>query len=125
MSYEPTEWKTGDVVTAAKLNKLENGVANAGGGGSGGGLIVHLVEDPEDPESVLLDKTWAELKAAVESGNCVYCDMSSFLPSIHIMVDMYVNKTGGDFYYVDFYYIGQNIAFMSESPDNYPKMISN
>ena len=31
MSYEPTVWKTGDVVTSEKLNKLENGVANAGG----------------------------------------------------------------------------------------------
>ncbi len=32
MSYEPTNWKAGDVVTSAKLNKLEQGVANAGGG---------------------------------------------------------------------------------------------
>ena len=30
MSYTPTEWKTGDVVTSAKLNKLEQGVAAAG-----------------------------------------------------------------------------------------------
>ena len=29
MSYTPTEWVTGDVVTAEKLNKLENGVSNA------------------------------------------------------------------------------------------------
>lgn len=27
MSYTPTNWKTGDTVTAQKLNKLENGVA--------------------------------------------------------------------------------------------------
>lgn len=26
MSYEPTNWKTGDVVTSAKLNKIEGGV---------------------------------------------------------------------------------------------------
>lgn len=31
MSYEPTNWKSGDVVTSAKLNKLEQGVADAGG----------------------------------------------------------------------------------------------
>lgn len=36
MSYEPTNWKTGDVVTSAKLNKLEQGVAN----GSGNVLVV-------------------------------------------------------------------------------------
>lgn len=33
MSYIPTEWKTGDIVTAEKLNKLEEGVASGGGGG--------------------------------------------------------------------------------------------
>jgi hypothetical protein len=32
MSYTPTTWQTGDTITAEKLNKLENGVANAGGG---------------------------------------------------------------------------------------------
>lgn len=30
MSYTPTNWQTGDVVTAEKLNKLENGVASGG-----------------------------------------------------------------------------------------------
>ena len=33
MSYIPTNWKMGDVVTSAKLNKLEQGVAGAGGSG--------------------------------------------------------------------------------------------
>lgn len=33
MAYEPTEWECGDVVTAEKLNKIENGIANADGGG--------------------------------------------------------------------------------------------
>ena len=28
MAYEPTEWKTGDVITAEKMNKLEQGVQN-------------------------------------------------------------------------------------------------
>ena len=31
MAYTPTNWVTGDTVTATKLNKLEQGVANAGG----------------------------------------------------------------------------------------------
>ena len=30
MSYTPTVWQNGDVITAEKLNKLENGVAGAG-----------------------------------------------------------------------------------------------
>jgi len=32
MAYEPTTWTAGDTVTAAKMNKLEQGVANSGNG---------------------------------------------------------------------------------------------
>lgn len=45
MSYTPTEWKTGDVVTSAKLNKLEQGVADAGGGGA---LFVEFTYNASD-----------------------------------------------------------------------------
>lgn len=31
MAYTPTEWVSGDIVTAAKLNHIEQGVINAGG----------------------------------------------------------------------------------------------
>lgn len=30
MAYTPTEWATGDVITAQKLNKMEQGIADAG-----------------------------------------------------------------------------------------------
>ena len=30
MSYTPTDWKTGDVITADKLNNIEQGIVNAG-----------------------------------------------------------------------------------------------
>lgn len=30
MGYIPTEWQTGDIITAAKLNKAEEGIAAAG-----------------------------------------------------------------------------------------------
>ena len=33
MSYTPTTWSTGDTITASAMNKIENGIANAGGGG--------------------------------------------------------------------------------------------
>ena len=29
MSYTPTDWKTGDVITAEKLNNIEQGIVNA------------------------------------------------------------------------------------------------
>jgi hypothetical protein len=33
MTYIPTEWKTGDIVTAERLNHAEQGIADAGGSG--------------------------------------------------------------------------------------------
>lgn len=57
MSYEPTNWKTGDVVTSEKLNKLENGVAN-----SGDLFVVKLYYDAQQDKEVC-DKTWEELNA--------------------------------------------------------------
>ena len=53
MSYEPTTWKDGDLVTSAKLNKLENGVAAASGASI---LIINM-----DMETGALDKTWQEI----------------------------------------------------------------
>lgn len=51
MSYEPTNWKDGDLVTSAKLNKLEQGVANGDGI-----FIVHV-----NTQTGALDKTWQEI----------------------------------------------------------------
>ena len=33
MSYTPTTWTTGDTVSASDFNRIEQGIANAGGGG--------------------------------------------------------------------------------------------
>ena len=30
MSYQPTNWSRGDVITSAKLNKIEQGIASGG-----------------------------------------------------------------------------------------------
>ena len=40
MSYTPTEWTSGDVITAEKLNKIENGVETASDGSSA--MLVEL-----------------------------------------------------------------------------------
>ena len=60
MSYEPTVWKSGDIVTSAKLNKLEQGVA---AGGSGVGFLKVSI----DTEGTL-DKTWQEIYDALSAG---------------------------------------------------------
>lgn len=69
MSYTPTNWKAGDIITSERLNKLENGVAGAGGGGV---LVVNFVEDGE---TMRLDKTAGELWAAIESSSILLKDV--------------------------------------------------
>ena len=62
MSYTPTQWTTGDTITASALNKIEQGIANAGSA-----LIVDFNADDDE-----LNKTWAEIYTAIKSGTPVY-----------------------------------------------------
>ncbi len=51
MAYEPHEWVAGETVTASKLNHLEQGVAEGGGGV----LIVNgTMEKTEDEEPAVV-----------------------------------------------------------------------
>lgn len=65
MSYTPTTWAAGDTVTAAKLNKLENGVANAGSS-------VLIVNVTQSGDTYTCDKTAGEMYAAAQNGVVVF-----------------------------------------------------
>lgn len=54
MSYEKNTWAKGDVITANKLNHMEDGIAD------GGVLIVNAIHD-EQTETTTLDKTWQQI----------------------------------------------------------------
>ena len=56
MGYIPTEWETGDVITAEKLNKAEEGIAAA----SDEVFIVKITWG-ESGDTATLDKTLAEI----------------------------------------------------------------
>lgn len=71
MSYDPTNWKTGDVVTSAKLNKLEQGVA-----AGSGVLVVHSNYD-ETSGTEVLDKTAFEIFSASSDGKVVISAFNS------------------------------------------------
>ena len=73
MSYTPTTWATGDVITAEKLNNMEDGIVNAGSGTSTGNAVVFEFTATQDPESntsyiVNTDATVAEVKNAITDG---------------------------------------------------------
>lgn len=61
MAYTPTTWTTGDTITASAMNKIENGIANAGSA-----LITQLGAGDA------LDKTVRELNDALLAGTPVY-----------------------------------------------------
>ena len=61
MSYEPTNWQAGDIVTSAKLNKMEQGITN-------NARDIFIINNNDG----LLDKTAGEIETAVESGIICY-----------------------------------------------------
>ena len=62
MSYTPTNWNTGDTITASALNKIENGIANAGGGGYDAEVhIYHDMYSAHDYECTIVSGSFASL----------------------------------------------------------------
>lgn len=59
MAYTPTVWVTGDTITAEKLNKAEQGIADAGRI-----KIVPMKEDDAESSSL----TWKEISDLVDAG---------------------------------------------------------
>lgn len=62
MAYTPTTWANGDTIDATKLNKMEQGIANAGAA-----MIVNLTAAQGQA-----DKTFAEIFDALRGGTPVY-----------------------------------------------------
>lgn len=70
MSYIPTEWHDGDVVTAEKLNKIEDALANV----TGGGLTIHWTIN-EDEGAIIADKTARQVIEAMQTTGMVFSVM--------------------------------------------------
>lgn len=66
MSYTPTTWTTGDTITATAMNKIENGIANAGG------VLVCNSSYSQDADTFVLDKTAQEIYNALLANTPVY-----------------------------------------------------
>ena len=107
MSYTPTTWKDGDLVTSAKLNKLENGVAAAGGPSI---LIVNM-----NIETNTLDKTWQEIHDAD------ICFISRVIGSDKMLVQIIGIANEDNTYIVQAFFNGEiEIIFIASNPNDYP-----
>ena len=71
MSYEKQTWECGDIITAEKMNHIEDGIeeASQGGGNVPTPLIVNA--STEDNFEWVCDKTYGEIDDAVRSGVAV------------------------------------------------------
>ena len=109
MSYTPTSWSTGDTITAAAMNKIENGIANAGGGD----ILYDIgVEDGT------LDKTWTEIYTAHSGGKIVRIVQGAegFAETQYVIATVSDNGT----YFV--YFAGGGAAwYQTSSANGYPE----
>lgn len=108
MAYTPTNWVTGDTVTATKMNKLEQGVANAGGGD----IFFDIAT-----EDGTLDKTWTEILTALSANKIVRVVGSGE----NFAFNEYVATVAYDeeFYFV--YVLGNQGWYQTSSANGYPQ----
>ena len=97
MSYTPTTWKSGDVVTSEKLNKIEQGITNAN-------IIINGTFN-EQTGLITLDKTWQEIFDA-NGGVIIHIDDDTYIKELIALIGMedstyYVQTGAGNMYFAD------------------------
>lgn len=111
MSYTPSDWKTGDIITADKLNNMESGIV--------GSAKVFFVE--VNQETGVVNKTWNEIKNALSDGMlCLTANSNDEAAVISVISSAALGGAG--------YGIFINFADMTttdpiaiaETPDGYP-----
>ncbi len=111
MSYQPTNWKAGDTVTSAKLNKIEEGIANSSN--------ILIVQD----ENGTLNKTWREI-AEADISFIVYKNTTPFVKGILIVLCI-INDAKG--YTIEALTVAAGeshpIVYIATSPDDYPTYV--
>lgn len=116
--YEKQTWVTGEVITKEKLNHMEDGIADSGGGS----FLVILDED-----TGALDKTWKEIHDAFASGKYVpVISVDGSLTGSGMVTETSVELPigGGDSsYYVTIFYPAKNTKLRgayTNSENGYP-----
>ena len=93
MSYTPTEWNSGDVITAEKLNKIENGIAGSGTNSDSSPIIVEAIWNYTGGYSTL-NKTWKEINDSFAEGNVIYINIPNTIGVTHAIVTNTVAHQG-------------------------------
>lgn len=118
MSYTPTQWSAGDIVTSAKLNKMEQGIASVVN--SGNTLIVNIAYDYEG--NAILDKTWEEIR---DAGIAILRESSEPGADEPVVTSWYfiteassgMSNLTGRYYFIE----ADGYRFQCSSPNDYPQ----
>ena len=110
MSYTPNTWANGDVITSAKLNNMEQGIANAGGGG--GVLIANMDGDGK------LDVKAGALFAAVQAGVVLVKIVSG--GTEYCLLGYAYYEDGEGYYFAAYVGAEEQYAFEAATADDYP-----
>ena len=122
MSYTPTQWQTGDVVTAEKLNKIESAIEECSSNVSS---VSGLVEASMDPETniVTLNKSFSDLFAIIQA---------RVVPFLVVFEDsgVYCGNLGAlihrdDMYGAQFAVPPNIMTFVSSDPNNFMTILEN
>ena len=113
MAYEPTEWKDGDIITAEKLNKIENNI---------GFYSINYIEN-EQGMQIGISSSYNEIINAINSGKIPIIP-NTYLSQTdnHTITEIAIfckASEGENSYSVDFFYPGYNdtITYSSTDPD--------
>lgn len=112
MAYEPTNWKSGDVVTSSKLNKMESGIVAATP------YIVNMIWN-EDSEKFSLDKTANEIMEALKTTIVIVLDVGEEYACAFLMINGWLDSESNGFVVYDQGSSG-TIKFEAATPNDYP-----
>lgn len=111
MSYEPHQWVAGETVTPSKLNHIEQGIANGGGG------VLFVTDDGNGT----LSHTWQEVADAIENNQMVFLkEVLGGARSINGTI--YFDYLGGIVEYS--LYFNNNATYTANSANEYPSAYS-
>ena len=113
MSYEKHTWKNGEVITADKLNNIEEGIS--GGGSGGGSLVIHATTEGTIET---FDKTCAEVLEAFQSGSpCIIVHGPAYEGDLNthvtLIYEAYATEDG-------YAFIDSNTTYNGNAEDDYP-----
>lgn len=109
MAYTPTVWQTGDVITAEKLNKAEQGIEAA----SAQSLKVMITTEGT---TSTMDKTFKEIADVLDAGGSVlFMEVGEYGG-----YDIYRTDNYGYNESVNYYLTVNHLLFVAESEDDNP-----